>query len=65
MITKPDPKYDQDLRFAPGDESMGDEELRGRADRLAQAAISGGAPRRERPQSKPRKAARQSMAGQR
>lgn len=33
-----------------------DEDLRGRADRLARAAISGGAPRRERPQTKPRKA---------
>ena len=52
---KPGPKFDQDLRFAPADESMSEDELRARADRLARAAISGGAPRRERPQAKPRK----------
>ena len=56
MGGKTDPKYDQDLRFAPADESMSDDELRRRADRLARDAVSGGAPRRERPQSKPRKA---------
>ena len=54
-MAKPEPKYEQDLRFAPADESMSDDELQARADRLARAAISGGAPRRERPQSKPRK----------
>ena len=47
-MNKTNPKYDQDLRFAPADESMSDEELQARADRLARATISGGAPRRER-----------------
>ena len=55
MGGKTDSKYHQDLRFAPADESMSDEELPTRADRLARVAIGGDAPRRERPQSKPRK----------
>ena len=50
-----DLKHDQDLRFAPADESMSDAELEARARKLARAAISGGAPRRERPQTKPGK----------
>ena len=50
---KTDPKYEKDLRFAPADESLSDEELRARADRLARAAICGGAPRRE--DSEPKK----------
>lgn len=54
-MAKATPKHDQDLRFAPADESMSDEELRARADRLSRAVVSGGAPRRERPQAKPRK----------
>lgn len=48
-------KHEEDLRFAPADESMSDVELQDRADRLARAAISGGASRRQRPQAKPRK----------
>ena len=44
---KNDPKFEQDLRFAPADKTMSDEELRARADRLARAALRGGAPRRE------------------
>ena len=56
MTVKPDPKYDQDLRFAPADESMTEEELQARADRLARAAVSGGTERRERAQPKPRNA---------
>ena len=52
---KSDSKYDQDLRFAPADESMSDEELEARSRKLARAAISGGAPRRENnPDEKPR-----------
>ncbi len=48
---KTEPKHDQDLRFAPADESMTEEELEARSRNLARAAISGGAPRRERSKS--------------
>ena len=40
-------KYDQDLRFAPADESMSDDELRARSDRLTRTTLSGGAPRHD------------------
>ena len=54
MGGKADSKLDQDLRFAPADESMSDEELEARSRKLARAAISGGTPRRGRSPPKPR-----------
>ncbi len=59
---KPEPKFDQDLRFASADESMSEEELRARANRLTRAPISGGVPRRELPRGKPRKTRRPDAA---
>lgn len=50
-----DPKYEKDLRFAPADKNMSAEELEIRSRKLARSAISGGAPRRERPRSKSKK----------
>ncbi|MCY4559049.1 MAG: hypothetical protein OXF79_22270 [Chloroflexi bacterium] len=52
-MPKPHPKQNQDLRFAPADESMSEKELRARADGLAGAAISGGAPRKPKLDEKP------------
>ena len=46
-MTKAASKYDQDLRFAPADETMNDDELRARADRLTRTTLSGGAPRHD------------------
>ena len=48
---KTTPKHEEDLRFAPADESMSADELEARSRKLAGAVISGGAPRRDRPRT--------------